>query len=184
MEHITQNIEQKGFTIIELIISIFIMSIAVVGIYSAFSIMSILTSNISDRLVGTYLAQEGQELIRNKRDNNWLALGRASWDNGLSSCQTETGCIADYAGLIRPWANDYLNKDEAGFYNYNAGQKTKFKRKILIQKSFVPDFIKVLVQVSWDEKANLLNPVGSNAGVCNSSNCIELESTLYNWFDR
>jgi prepilin-type N-terminal cleavage/methylation domain-containing protein len=52
----------KGFTLIELIISVFILSVAVVGIFNAFSIMIILTSDAADRLTATYLAQEGEEI--------------------------------------------------------------------------------------------------------------------------
>ena len=64
----------KGFTIIELIISIFILSVALVGIFSAFSIVTILTSDSADRLTGTYLAQEGMEIVRNIRDTNWIKM--------------------------------------------------------------------------------------------------------------
>src|ERR1035437_4630247 len=92
---LSERSESKGFTIIELVISISILSVAVVGIFNALSVLIILTSDSADRLTGTYLAQEGMEIVRNIRDTNWLDMNKAtlagnvgtvySWDNGLAS---------------------------------------------------------------------------------------------------
>jgi len=111
----------KGFTIIELVISIFILSIAVVGIFTAFWIVTILTSDSADRLTAIYLAQEGMEITRNIRDTNWL---------NIKSCAEEEEC--DYTwldgfGFDAPYQTDYktatmqaytgqyLNDDADGF---------------------------------------------------------------------
>lgn len=197
---------KTGFTIIELIISIFILSVAVVGIFSAFSVVTILTSDSSDRLAGTYLAQEGMEIVRNIRDTNWLSMGssspNATWVDGLDCA---LGCEADYAtdtGLdgarvMTPWAGTgnslYIN-NTSGFYGYdtNNASKTKFKRKIVITPISIEEFggsddvIEVTVQVSWDEKATILTPKCS-ADDCNKdgcSNCIIAEGTLYDWYNN
>ena len=150
----------KGFTIIELIIAIFVLSVAVVGIFSAFSIIVVLTSDTADRLTATYLAQEGMEIVRNIRDTNWLYMDicaanmipfpmgvtcPATWVDKLNVCAS--GCEADYTtagtGTTMPssisvWASPgrYLKIDSSqysttyGFYNYLSGTDSKFKRKI------------------------------------------------------
>jgi prepilin-type N-terminal cleavage/methylation domain-containing protein len=150
--------KEKGFTIIELIISIFILSIAIVGTFSAFLIMTILTSETADRLTATYLAQDGIEIVRNIRDNNWLKMkagvSGTNWTTGLynangidcscsiSDCRTK-GCEADYttgtgvsgAWPMSPWAGGhYLNINTNGFYYYNIlnPSQTKFERRIII----------------------------------------------------
>lgn len=188
--------EQKGFTIIELIISIFILSVAVVGIFSAFSMMNILTSDAADRLVATYLSQEGMEIIRNIRDTNWLnmdaGVSGVEWASGINCTQ---GCEADYtttgsgSKYVIPYsgAGDYLNINTDGFYGYAPGVTTKFKRKITVTS--VADgnnksdyIIKVVTQVSWDEKATILNS-GNLAAVCGASNCITAEGVLYDWYN-
>jgi len=198
--------KEKGFTLIELVISIFILSFAVVGIFNAFSIVNILTSDSADRLTGTYLAQEGIEIVRNIRDTNWLnmdagTLASATWSDGLSC---GSGCEADYttgtgvsgAFAMSPWASRPLLAVAGtnSFYNYTGGTQTKFKRKITINpltdvdgNSTRTHIMDVIVQVSWNEKATVLYS-GATAGVdCNATgktpNCITVEETLYNWYN-
>ena len=205
----------KGFTLIELIISVFILSVAVVGIFNAFSIMIILTSDAADRLTATYLAQEGEEIVRNIRDTNWLNMDAcnsptppsycpASWVDGLTadglngSPNCSNGCEADYttdtnisgAWVMKPWSASglpLLINSGNGFYNYSSGTITKFKRKIIITS--IPDannvsgyILKVEVQVSWNQKATILN-AGYLAGNCQPANCIKVEGTMYDWYN-
>jgi prepilin-type N-terminal cleavage/methylation domain-containing protein len=62
----------RGFTLVETIVAIYVLLIGIVGA------MSLAQQNISaigisrDRLIATNLAQEGIELIRNKRDTNYI----------------------------------------------------------------------------------------------------------------
>jgi len=211
----------KGFTIIELVISIFILSVGVVGIFSAFSVVTILTSDSADRLTATYLAQEGMEIVRNIRDTNWLNMdlyncvpGDTScgytWVDGLtpvgnnnygpncSSTSSAGGCEADYtttgfsSNPVLQKTGDYLMINGNGFYNYTLGTNTKFQRKVIIayatdaNSNPINYIIKVTVQVSWNEKATILNSSGASASNCNPtgvSNCIVAEETLYDWYN-
>jgi prepilin-type N-terminal cleavage/methylation domain-containing protein len=195
---------KNGFTIIELIISIFILSVAVVGIFSAFTSVTILTSDASNRLTATYLAQEGMEIARNVRDTNWKRIQSGesiTWAEGLNDC--ENGCEMDYitgtgavgAHVITPWPTkgNYLKIDPSppsgngnGFYNYGTGKNSIFKRKMVITPVEDVDgnnshILKVIVQVSWNQKATILNPLNL-AEDCGTSNCIKAEETLYDWF--
>ncbi|MFA6190363.1 MAG: prepilin-type N-terminal cleavage/methylation domain-containing protein [Candidatus Staskawiczbacteria bacterium] len=179
--------KQKGFTIIELAISIFILSIAVIGIFNALSIVIILTSDASDRLTATYLAQEGMEIVRNIRDTNWLNMDSAdasnelgssySWVDGLTlegynypvDCkQDNVKCKADYTStkLSSATRNDYLRLDTNGFYSETVGTETKFQRRITVIPIQDVDnaplsqgyhIIKVKSQVSWDRKSTVLS---------------------------
>jgi prepilin-type N-terminal cleavage/methylation domain-containing protein len=191
---------EKGFTLIELIISIFIISVALIGIYSAFSIVVILTSDTADRLTAAYLAQEGQEIVRNIRDTNWLTMDTcflatsdplcASWVDGLApaavnnpiDCAIATaGCVADYTStrMSSYTSGSYLHLDDTNsFYNSTSGATvTKFERKIFITPiidingTVADHIIKVTVQVSWDKKATILSS-GVSAGNCITSGSV------------
>jgi hypothetical protein len=101
------------------------------------------------------MAQEGIEIIRNIRDTNFITA--QGWSSGLLSC--ETGCQGDYktgtatqtpANQLSPYnTNTFLRLNTDGFYGYDAGTNTKFKRKITI--NFISaDTLKVDVTVFWD----------------------------------
>ena len=194
----------KGFTIIELIITIVILAVAIIGVYNAFSIITILTSDSSDRLTATYLSQEGIEIARNIRDKNWLNMddcsadpdcdpGTYNWTDGLiiGPKSGTIGCSGDYTSknLIGYINSNYLCINSAGFYYQSIGScttPTKFKRKITVNavKDTNGDsnhIMKVKVEVSWDKKATLLNP-GLQAGNCTAYNCVTTEETLYDWY--
>jgi Tfp pilus assembly protein PilV len=189
-----------GFTIIELIITIFILSIAVIGIFGAFSIMVVLTSNISDRLTASYLAQEGVEIIRNIRDSNWLKMDENpdlfNLDDEIEKCY-DSGCQVDYKTFsdtspVMAYSGSYLNiekknseeeniQENSFFYGYGSGEKTKFKRKIVVEPEYDADgklyMMKVIVEVFWDEKPSLLN-------LNKTEGNIKIENTLYNWYNH
>ena len=200
--------KRKGFTIIELVISIFVLSVGVVGVFTAFSIILILTSDATNRLTATYLTQEGIEVVRNIRDTNWLNMDTcasggfpangascpATWIDALEGC--DMGCEVDYtttgtgSNLVGPIFGNYLNiEDASDFYGYGTGSPTKFKRKVKIIS--LEDYVlKVTVEVSWDKKATILgdavsagsaDPIDSTK--CNPSNCVSAEETLYNWYN-
>jgi prepilin-type N-terminal cleavage/methylation domain-containing protein len=189
--------KKKGFTIIELIISIFVLSIAVVGIYNALTVITILTTDSADRLTGTYLAQEGMEIVRNIRDTNWLNMDAAStihttysWDNGLAEnalpssrgCTSLIPCKADYRSESLENGAGYLQISSSGFYVYDSNPSldtTKFKRRIIVVPTTDVDnisspyhILKVKVQVSWDKKSTTLNPFISADHCCPDSSDI------------
>lgn len=176
----TQN---SGFTLIELVIAIFILVFAIVGVYNSFSTIVILTAGASSRFTAAYLAEEGIEIVRNMRDNNWL--NNRDWKTGLSDINTNcsNGCQADYKtgtsadtrfGLwVFGSSGDYLNIGENGFYSYdNIGNFviTKFKRKIIITSDSInPNVLKISIFVTWEEKGEIFDME-------------EVEVYLYNWY--
>jgi prepilin-type N-terminal cleavage/methylation domain-containing protein len=161
---------QKGFTIIEIIITIAILSFGIVGIYGFFQPADILTSNFSLRLIAGYLAQEGLEIVKNIRDNNILSGNK--WSQGFDICGS--GCQLDYkTGTVIEAPenelkeyddNNFLNINGDGFYSYDSGPATRFKRKIVIDEPFSPneDILKVRVLVEWsyNNKPFSFNTIG------------------------
>ena len=143
-------------------VAISVITIGILGIYSLVpNILSTSFENV-DKFIAAQLAQEGVEIVRNIRDDNWLR--GSSWNDGLTYCFE--GCQIDYndSSLSYYNDNDYLKMDSAGFYNYETGQNTKFKRKIIITQNG-DDILNVKVQVSWST----------------SKPPFDIQENIYNW---
>lgn len=78
------NIKTKGFTLLEVLVAVFVLTIGVLGAFTVVQNITFYSQMISSKLTATYLVQEGIELVRNRRDSNWLA--RVPWDQGLTGC--------------------------------------------------------------------------------------------------
>lgn len=158
---------KKSFTLIELIMAIFILTVGILGVYSLFSQFMVSSSYSFQRLVAIYLLQEGAELIRNIRDSNLLEGGQ--WNEGLTNCSA--GCIVDYTmtnqqdPYLPQFAEQTLNIDNNGYYSYSSGSPTPFKRKITILPQ--NDFLEIKIDVFWQERGRLHN--------------VSAKEKLYNW---
>lgn len=123
--------KQKGFTLLEMIFAITIISVGVLGIYNGMSFAISNTQKAREYFMSAYLAQEGIEIVKNMRDTNWVA--GESWDSGLIC---ESGCEADYNTASSTFSSNvygsgrYLEIDANGFYSYEGGSPTIYKRKI------------------------------------------------------
>ena len=154
----------SGFTLLETLIAITVVSSGIIGAFMAIQsgIKAIDYSNA--RFVAAALAQEGVEIIKNIRDNNILQYKYVSantpWDQHLlSGGEIEKNYEARYDDIFKPHffltpsgSNpedlNFLKKQSPGFYNYDIGDNTRFKRKINIQKISDQE-IKVEVTVYW-----------------------------------
>ncbi len=153
---------QKGFTLAELLITIFVFTVGILGIYLVVQNSYATINYAKNRLIAIYLAQEGIEIVRNIRDTNWLE-EEESWDEGLGP-GTNFGAQYNESSLRDNYGNIPLKIDNNGFYNYDVGQTTEFKRKISITK--IDDHtLDVTVEVKWSDK---FSPV-------------ILQEKLYNW---
>lgn len=152
--------KKNSFTLIEAITTIFIMTVGIIGISGLISQLIASTAIYSQRLIAAYLAQEGIEIVRNIRDTNWLQ--REPWDNGLGVGNWE----ADYNDEnLSSYTGAFLRID-GGFYNYESGTETIFRRRIIITKP--QDYIlEIRVQVLWEEKGR--------------SYQLTAQENLYNW---
>lgn len=147
---------QQGFTMLEMIITVGILSIGILGIYGAFSPLVEKNYVTTLQFKATYLAQEGFEIVRNIRDNN-IEKGRF-WSSGLSDCAS--GCQADYktettaalpVNYLNNYRDEFLKLNADGFYSYDRnGNESVYKRKITITQPSGSDMLKVLVEVFWN----------------------------------
>ena len=64
--------KKNAFSLIELILAIFILTVAVFGSFALIQRIAIFAYASQTKLTAYYLAQEGIENVRNIRDNNWL----------------------------------------------------------------------------------------------------------------
>lgn len=139
--------KNKGFTLIEIMVAISIMAIGLVGAYSVLPMIIKSQAVNANEFLASQIANEGMELVRNIRDNNWL-LGN-DWTDGLTICSS--GCeILHNTPLSQISGSPKLLRlaPAAGFYNYNTGPKSIFKRKITIQE--ISGHLNVKVEVIWD----------------------------------
>ena len=154
-----------GFTLLEIIIAIFFVTIGMGGVFiviqKSFSVMSLSAS----RLVAANLAQEGIEVVRNIRDTNWLEGGAVAWDEGIDEKIYEVQYDDNKADLLDPivlCGADPCNYDDmrflhidGGFYKYLVpavpNQQTKFKRKVTISDK-TADSMKITAEVIWKER--------------------------------
>jgi hypothetical protein len=161
----------KGFTIGEIVIGIALLSFGVVLTYGSFTAISTSTYNLSPKITATYLAQEGMEIIRNLRDNNFL--NGVTWNTGLLNSPCNTGCQLDYktsaTAQLAAYNDTFLGLNSDGFYSYDIGAtQTIFKRKITItQVQSGANTIDVQSQVTWTYKGQVLS--------------YTTEEHLYNW---
>jgi len=163
-----QKTKNKGFSLMEVIIAIAIITTALISIMVliTFSISSIRVAK--SKIIATNLAQEGLEIVRNIRDSNWLSYKRASenWRDGLQPGDYRVQY--NQLGLLSFSALP-LRKNSNGFYQYDSGNNTPFYRKITIEH-VADNQIKVKVEVNWQER-------GKNQ-------IIQAEDRLYNWLEE
>lgn len=111
-------IQERGFTLIETLIAVTILSLAVAGPLTTASRAIVAAQTARDQLTASYLAQEGLEYVRAMRDKEFLSAysaglpdtSDAAWDTFLNgggvgsivACkttegETTTGCTLDPA---------------------------------------------------------------------------------------
>lgn len=151
LKYFSKRFFSQGFTLIETLISIMIVSIAFLGIYSAAAKYTQQTKQVKDTYVASLLGQEGIEIVRNLRDTNWVSA--ASWDTGLTACGScsgqTNGCQADYNDtLLSTYNNSSYLWINNGFYEYgSSGTITPYRRQICIDED--GNILHVTVNVYW-----------------------------------
>ncbi len=196
---------QLGQTLIETLVAIFIL---VTGLVSALSlaVYSFQSSdNSSKQIVGTALARESIEGLRNIRDTNWLKgtlstcsdLGTgqqcySAWQ-GSGEQRLEAGTYAiDYSigssnVLLTKNPTSYvLNYDSnTGLYsNGGAGVPSNYSRKLVITEDQTSPYtalnprLVVVATVWWQGRKC---PVTTDPATLNASCKVVLQSYLTNW---
>lgn len=156
--------KNRGFTLIELSVSIFLLTVGVVSAFAVLQKVLFYTSTVTDQLIASYLAQEGTELVRNIRDDNYHSPGPdETYKYRLDGCESSdvVGCQIDYNDVnLVAYTGQKLKIGDSGFYSYDlgGGSESKFKRRIyvdLISLDSTPasiEMLKVTVEVMWQDK--------------------------------
>ena len=167
--------QKKGFSLVEIITILFIVSLGLVGI------LSLIVQNIQsqsynrDNLIAYQLAQEGIELIRKVRDSNWKA--------GLpfnTNLAPDTDIVYQYYMDYRdsaphdasgnPDTLSILKKDVYGYYFHDLASpatSSGFSRLITVEQGLDDSFLRIFSQVSWGDRTR--------------GYYYDLETVLYDW---
>lgn len=160
--------KNKGFTLIEVIVSVLMISMVSVGVMFAITLSLNSANKIRNSMIAANLAQEGLEVVRNIRDQDWHS-GRpfgTSLPNGIY-------LVASDSQSLIPFSDTFLKKGSGGLYKYSSGpgaQDTIFKRKVIIENSSQnPATVEkvVKVEVSWQEKSG--------------PQMVQVEARLFDW---
>ncbi len=186
-----QNKKQKnrGFTLVETLIAIAIFTTSIIAIMSVLANGISNTTYAKNKMIASYLAQEGIEYIRNMRDSYVLygsdpTTGWTDFTDQLYSFKCFTpdfpyGCGADVDSLIKNKlfacnsdgsnnpCNLYVND---GDYNSSTvGTDSGFVRKIQVEAIDMTKEIKVNSTVSWKQGDN--------------TNTVTFSENLFNWVE-
>ena len=168
---------KKGFTILELLGAILVISIGVLTAYGVVQRIITYTIDSSDRIVAAYLVKEGVEIVRNIRDTNWI--NNRDFDFGIidASCllgyweieynELNLACCSSCDGTDDFNDLRFLKVNASGYYSYSfGGTNSKFKRKITITPDGV-DKLKVIVDVFWKKRTQISS--------------IRVQENIYDW---
>ncbi len=175
-------VSQKGFTLLETLVAVFIFSLALVSLVVISSRGIIVTTTAKNRSIAQFLAQEGIELVEHQRDSNFLNPS-GSWLDGFDNCHTgvnPSGCQVDaispnYRLDFQACSGDcqLLNVTSSGIYGYGSGNVTPFRRTLYMDPgmftgSTAGDSILVRSVVSWRQGGAIYS--------------VESQKYLTNWF--
>ncbi|MDQ5971516.1 MAG: hypothetical protein QG566_462 [Patescibacteria group bacterium] len=167
----------KGFTLLETLIAIFIMVVAFTSLLSLMTTTMFSARYATNEITATYLAQEAVDYIRNDRDTTVIIGG--DWVGFLNrygnyqstpttSCYAKSGCYFDVTDMTytitpcmaSPGSCPNLNYEEnpvsSGYYISTPSStsiSTKFKRTVTLEGgnivNGIPEELMITVKVDW-----------------------------------
>lgn len=140
---------RSGQMMVEAMVSITIVVVGLLGIFSLTSRSLSLNQVITSQYVASNLSAEGIEVVKNILDKNIIQ--RRPWNEGVGAGEFEV----DYAStMLSGFGNRTLNFDPvSGLYSYAAGNATSYLRKIVIDQ-ISPDELHVRSIVDWTTRDN------------------------------
>lgn len=138
---------KQAFTLIEALVALSILSVAMTPVFAQVVGSFRVSRAIQRNLTGTMLAQEGIELVRGIRDDNWFQ--EVPFDTGLDGCDGPDGCrIQIDDPFLLSAADTPLRVDAVGRYQYDSGTDSLYSRKITIIE-VSPVQLQVISEVTW-----------------------------------
>ena len=143
---------REGFTLIEALVAVLVLSIALTAILGLFTINISSANVVRNNYIASALVQEGMEVVRNLRDGDWHA-SRPFGAFGAGAVMADGDYQVQWDSTqLAPYADSFIKMDSAtGIYSYNTGNDTLFKRKIQIFTVSATEK-RVVVTVSWNQK--------------------------------
>lgn len=186
------NASRGGFTLVETLVAISIFTVSILGLMSVLSSGISNISYVKQKIVATYLAQEGIEYIRNMRDTYVIFPSGAGWNAfntklAGASCAIN-GCyfndqLLDYTKHTQQMvtvqtvfdcgdpncsAHPLSYDSTTGKYGYASGTNSGFIRKInVIYDPTKPNQTTISSTVSWTQGSGNYH--------------ITFSEILYNW---
>jgi len=153
--------KNKGFSLIGVIVTMFIVSVGLMGVLGLAD-MSLKAAGLSKmRLIASGLAQEGVEVIKNMRKSN------LEWDDWYTNVVNGDYRIQYDSASLLSFSETPLKLDvTSGLYQYDPGDNTTFYRKITLTK-ISGNEVKIVVEVKWLLKGN--------------EHTLTVEDRLWNW---
>jgi len=159
----------EGFTLVETLVAVSIFAVSILALMSVLAQGISNTNYAKQKMIATYLAQEGIEYIRNMRDTHVLYSTNGDWGsftNKFSSCKlTNNGCGIDNSFPITDSqfifqcsssgkkCNLYINTNNGSYSaDPTSGDDSGFIRKIQMDKIGNGDHeVKIYSTVSWTQ---------------------------------
>ena len=156
---LTPNSSHRGQLMVELMVSMSLLTIGLLGIFAVLSQSLALNRVAANQYIGANLAAEGVEVTKNILDVNFI--NGVAWNLGFSN--GDYGVQFDSTSLDSSKANTLLRLDSStGRYSYSGGTQTQFTRRISITQistgAFGPgviDEIKVVSTVTWIDRGGI-----------------------------
>jgi hypothetical protein len=141
---------------IEAMVAMGIISVGLLGVFSVLSNSLGISKVTSNQYVGTYLAAEGIEVVKNIIDTN---VGQHAWNQYLDS-------NGDYAVEYDSVTLDSVDQNKpllfdpsTGLYSYKTGNPTVFTREITINNILNDNELQVNSIVSWSDQGGIKDSV-------------------------
>jgi prepilin-type N-terminal cleavage/methylation domain-containing protein len=158
---------KKGFTLVEAMVSIAILSIALLGPFYAAQQSLTASNTAKDQLTASMLGQEAIEYVRSIRDGDYLYISSnpattRTWmygldgNGGTANCFTPNKCTVDpeqqlitacSSGNCSPYPL-YINASTDLYNQSNSGMPTTFVRSVQLMTISATE-VKVVATVSW-----------------------------------
>jgi len=175
-----QSSRQAGFTLLETLVAIFILSLSITGpmFFASNSLKNAFQSR--DQVTAFFLAQDVVEYIKNIRDTNGLKPGEVNWLEGLGNCVSTDGsrkctidtipgresidlCVGETCSPL-----GIINDNGSELYG-NGGSDSRFTRTIFINEIIPGQEAQIIVEVVW------------TSNILNSRKRIVIQENIYDW---
>ena len=153
----TKSGEKRGFSLIELLIAIFVIAVGLIGVVSLYNMSMVSQFEAKNEVIAANLAQEAVELVRNIRDYN--VLNGSDWKTNL-----DPGCVSiDYTealdnhNCIRTAREGVCLNAESRYVQCAAVSKnTDFNRTLDIEDDLLDgnnvNYLEITATVSWGDR--------------------------------